>query len=115
LKHLPAAPNLWLDTAAICDIGVFTMLFDGVDRSRILFGTDLVTASGMRGTYVRFGMQWEWVTTAQIAPVGQKPLDATFAAYESLCAMLYAAKFCKVQAFERENIFFNNAAKLFKL
>ena len=115
LKHLPASPNLWVDTSAVCDIGVFTMLLEGFDRDRILFGTDLVTASGMRGTYVRAGMQWQWVTAAQLTPLGKKPIDATFAAYENLCAMLYAAKFCKVQAFELENIFFNNAAKLFQL
>lgn len=115
LKHLPAAPNLWMDTSAVCDIGVFTILFEGFDRSKILFGTDLVTASGMRGTYVRLGMQWQWVTAAQLAPFGKKPVEATFAAYENLCAMLYAAKFCKLEKFELENIFFNNALHLFKL
>ena len=115
LKHLPALPNLWVDTSAVCDIGVFAMLLDGFDRSRILFGTDLVTASGIRGTYVRFGMQWQWVTSAQLTPVGNKPIEATFAAYENLCALLYAVKFCKLKKCELDNIFFNNATKLFQL
>ena len=115
LKGLPVASNLWMDTSAVCDIGVFELLFGGFDRSRILFGTDLVTASGIRGTYVRIGMQWQWVTSAQLTPVGKKPIEATFAAYENLCAMLYAAKFCKLKKVELENIFFNNASRLFKL
>ena len=115
IQRLPAAANLWMDTSAVCDIGVFKILFDGFDRSRILFGTDLVTASGFRGTYVPIGMSWQWITADQLIPFGGKPIEATFAAYENLCAMTYAAKFCKLDNSELENIFFNNAARLFKL
>lgn len=113
LKHLPASSNLWMDTSAICDIGVFTMLFDGFDRSRILFGTDLATVSGMRGTYIRMGMQWQWITAAQLAPFGGKPIEATYVAYESLCALIYAARFCKLPNSQVKDIFYNNAQRLF--
>jgi predicted TIM-barrel fold metal-dependent hydrolase len=115
LKHLPAAQNLWMDTSAVCDIGVFIMLLEGFDRSRILFGTDLVTASGMRGTYIRMGMQWQWVTAAQLTPFGGKPIEGTFAAYESVCALLYAARFCKLRSSQMNDIFYNNAKRLFNL
>ena len=115
LKKLPVAPNLWIDTSAVCDTGVFLYLFDRYDRTRILFGTDLVMASGFRGNYIRMGTSWEWITEEKIHRPGGQEIRATFAAYENLCAMLHAAKFCRVTEVERNNIFFNNAAKLFKL
>jgi tetratricopeptide (TPR) repeat protein len=42
LEGLPIAENLWIDTSAVCDTGVFLELFSRCDISRILFGTDLV-------------------------------------------------------------------------
>jgi len=115
LKKLPVAPNLWIDTSAVCDTGVFLYLFNNYDKTRILFGTDLVMAAGFRGSYIRMGTSWEWITEEKVRrPCGQE-IRATFAAYENLCAMLHAAKFCKVTETDRNNIFFNNAAKLFSV
>ncbi len=56
LDGLPIAENLWIDTSAVCDTGVFLELFSRYDLSRILFGTDLVNAAAFRGSYVRLGM-----------------------------------------------------------
>ena len=115
VSRIPIAPNLWVDTSAVCDIGVFKILFDGFNRNMILFGTDLVTAAGFRGTYVPIGMNWQWVTAKQLNPLVGKPIEATFAAYENIRAMLYAAKFCQLKKIELENIFYNNAVRLFNL
>ena len=48
----------------------------------------------------------------------QKPQEpeittSTFAVYENLCAMLHAARFCKLSEADLENIFYNNASGLF--
>lgn len=115
LKKMPVAPNLWIDTSAVCDTGVFLYLFNRYDKTRILFGTDLVMAAGFRGNYIRMGTSWEWITEEKIRRPGGQEIRATFAAYENLCAMLHAAKFSKITETEKENIFFNNAAGLFKL
>lgn len=56
IKRIEPANNLWFDTSAVCDTGVFLYLFRDYNRKNILFGTDLVTATGFRGTYVRMGM-----------------------------------------------------------
>jgi len=115
LKKLPVASNLWIDTSAVCDTGVFLYLLDRYDRNQILFGTDLVMAAGFRGNYIRMGTSWEWITVDKIARRGGQEICATFAAYENLCAMFHAAKFCKVTEAGRNSIFYNNAARLFKL
>jgi glutamate-1-semialdehyde 2,1-aminomutase len=115
LKSLSAAENLWFDTSAVCDTGVFLYLLSGYDKQRILFGTDLVTASGFRGTYVRMGMSWDWSCQENVQRPNGQDIRATFAAYENLCAFFHAAKFCKLSKSDFDNIFFNNAAKLFKI
>lgn len=115
LEKLPVADNLWLDTSAVCDIGVFTSLLGGYDRTRLLFGTDLVTATGFRGSYVRLGTSWHACTPEMVARPGGLEAKATFAAYESLCALCHAAKFCRLSEQDLADIFFNNAAGLFNL
>ncbi len=111
IGKLSKADNLWIDTSAVCDIGVFMELFRGFDRKKILFGTDLVMASGFRGSYVRVGAGWDSIV---IAP-NEQSSNATFLAYENLCALFHAARFCGLNDNELEDIFYNNAAGLFNL
>lgn len=115
LDKLPVAENLWLDTSAVCDIGVFINLFNRYDRTKILFGTDLVTPTGFRGTYVRFGMSWGACTAEMVSRPGGQKIRATFAVYENLRALLHGARFCKLSQTDIENIFYDNAAILFNL
>ena len=115
LEQLPVAENLWIDTSAVCDMGVFMHLFSRYDRSRICFGTDLVTAAGFRGQYVRMGMSWDMVTAEQVArPRGQK-IRATLCAYENLRSLLSAAHFCQMDEHDLQRLFYGNAAQLFRL
>ena len=113
LEQLPAMENLWFDTSAVCDMGVFIALFEKYDRTRIVFGTDLVTPTGFRGSYVRLGMSWHLCAPEMVARPGGIESQATFAAYENLCALIHAARFCKLSEQERNNIFRNNAVQLF--
>jgi len=112
LEHLPVAENLWLDTSAVCDMGVFLHVFRRYDRTRLLFGTDLVTATGFKGSYVRLGLSWHVCTAEMVSGLKVK---ATFAAYENLCALLHAARFCGLDEFARQDLFFGNAKRLFGL
>ena len=115
LAKLPIAENLWIDTSAVCDIGVFINLFSKYDLKKVLFGTDLVTAAGFRGVYHRLGMNWAMLTTEMIASIYGNEIKATFAAYENLAALFNAAKFCKLSETDIQNIFYNNAKGLFNL
>ncbi len=115
LDGLPVAENLWIDTSAVCDIGVFLELFSRYDLSHILFGSDLVDATAFRGNYIRLGMSWHVVTPQLIVRDGGLESRATFAIYENLSALFHAARFYKVGEDDIQNIFYNNAASLFKL
>ena len=115
LDKLPVADNLWFDTSAVCDIGVFINLLGRYDRTKIMFGTDLVTATGFKGTYIRLGMSWDCCSAEKVQYEGGQKLKPTFAAYENLAALMHAIKFCKLSAAEIEDIFYNNAKRLFKL
>jgi glutamate-1-semialdehyde 2,1-aminomutase len=115
LDMLPVAENLWIDTSAVCDTGVFLELFSRYDLSRILFGSDLVFASAFRGNYIRMGRSWHIVTPELISRMGGLESRATFAIYESLSSLFHAARFCQLGEEDIKNIFYNNAAGLFKL
>lgn len=115
LDALPVAENLWIDTSAVCETGVFLELFSRYDLSRILFGSDLVFAAAFRGNYIRLGMSWHVVTPQVVAREGGLESRATFAIYENLSALFHAARFCHVSEEDIHNIFFNNAVGLFKL
>jgi predicted TIM-barrel fold metal-dependent hydrolase len=115
LDKLPVAENLWIDTSAVCDVGVFTELFSRYDLTRVLFGSDLVFASAFRGNYIRLGRSWHIVTPEQIARRGGLENRATFALYENLSSLFHAARFCQLGEEHIQNIFYNNAEGLFKL
>lgn len=115
LRALPRARNLWLDTSAVCDLGVFMTLLRGYDRSKVLFGTDLVTAAAFRGSYARLGMSWHLLTSDMVARPKGMPDRSTFAVYESLAALCHAMRFCGISEQERNGIFHDNAVNVYKL
>lgn len=115
LKQLPIADNLWFDTSAVCDTGVFLHLFSRYSLKQILFGTDLVTATGFRGSYIRMGMSWNFIAAETLQRSDGSQVRATFAAYENLCDLLCAARFCKLTNSQINDIFYNNSKRLFNL
>jgi glutamate-1-semialdehyde 2,1-aminomutase len=115
LRYIEKAENLYFDTSAVCDPGVFLNLFNAFSRKKILFGTDLVTAAGFRGTYFRMAMSWDLFCEQDVKRQGGMEVKATFAAYENLCAMLCVAKFSDFSTDDYEDVFYNNAAALFGL
>lgn len=113
LDHLPVADNLWLDTSAVCDMGVFQELFNRYDTSRVVFGTDLVTAAAFRGSYVRLGMSWHVCTSEMVARQGGMADQTTFATYENMAALCRAMRLSGCSDEVRETIFSRNAYKLY--
>ena len=114
LDRLCVAENLWFDTSAVCDLGVFINLLARYDRSRILFGTDLVTATGFRGKYITMGFAWDACGPDAISSPALPPKPATFAAYENLRTLIQAIRFCKLTEAEINSVFYENSRRLFK-
>lgn len=114
VAELVRADNVWMDTSAVCDAGVFLTVLKHYDRSKILFGSDLVTAVGFRGNYVRMGLSWHCCTDGMVARQGGMAHRSTFAAYENLAALCFAMRFLEMNTSEREALFFGNGERLFQ-
>jgi len=116
LSAVADLPNVHVDTSAVCEPEVFHILFDVWPRERILFGTDNLPAGIERGKIASFGLGWftvsEGNTKALSAP--HVPYRPTFLAYENLRAIRYAAKRKKWGKLEREDFFWNNAARILR-
>ncbi len=110
LDQLPVAENLWIDTSAVCDVGVFIHLLTKYDRSRILFGTDLVNAAGYRGKYITMGLRWGVCEETAFTTDAGTEKSITFAAYENLRALIQAVRFCKLKDKEIQNLFYDNSS-----
>lgn len=113
VASLPREENIWMDTSAVCDPGVFLTVLKHYDRRKILFGTDLVTAVAFRGNYIRMGMGWHVCTDAMVRRQGGMADRSTFAAYENLAALCFAMRFLELPEIERNAIFHDNAERLF--
>jgi len=59
------------------------------------------------------GMNWHDCTSEMVARKGGMTNRATYAAYESLAALCSAMRYCKISDQDREDIFSNNAYRLF--
>ena len=113
VDRLVRADNVWMDTSAVCDSGVFLTVLKHYDRKKILFGTDLATAVGFRGNYIRLGTSWHVCTDEMVSRKGGMARGATYAAYEGIAALCFALRFLAVPEEEREDIFFRNGEGLF--
>ena len=60
-------------------------------------------------------MSWDFITADKLQRPSGQQIKSTFAAYENLCALLCAARFCKLKVSQKNDIFYNNFKKLFKL
>lgn len=113
--RLNKLPNVYVETAAVCEPLVFVEVFKNYDLSRLMYGTDNVAAGGMRGRYVETGLFWtllgrkgyKWNTQH----FTNRP---TFVVYEQLRAMSRAAKLVGLGKKDIGNIFWNNAVRLIK-
>lgn len=111
---LPRAENIWMDTSAVCDAGVFLTVMKHYDRAKIFYGSDLVTAVAFRGNYVRMGMSWHVCTDEMVARTGGTAHRSTFAVYENLAALCFAIRFLELDDVERDALFYGNAETFFR-
>jgi glutamate-1-semialdehyde 2,1-aminomutase len=111
LDGLDDNENIFFDTSAVCNSAVFDILLRGWDRRRILFGSDLITASAFRGSYIRLGMGWH-LCEAERLPRTHR---ATFALYENLAALAHALQTARLSPGEITALFHDNARRILDL
>lgn len=57
LKYIP---NLYYDTSAVNDLYTHYLLLKHEDRTRIMFGSDIVAAGGDHGKYITYADAWQF-------------------------------------------------------
>jgi glutamate-1-semialdehyde 2,1-aminomutase len=112
INFLKGLPNLFYDTSAVCDLYSHLLLLKHEDRKRILYGSDLLAASGIRGKYISYGKAWELYTGKDDLTYCQT--GSTYVIYEQLRAQKRAAEIIGITDSELQDIFYNNAINLFR-
>ena len=111
--EIAGLPNVYMDTSAVCESDVFSIVLRRFDRARVLYGSDNIPAGIERGKYVAFGRAWAFVgertENLDLSHCDPRP---TFVCYESLRALRRAAEAAGLTREEVEGVFWGNAVKL---
>ena len=117
LDGIAACPNAYVDTAMVNHEGVLEYTFKTFPRDRILFGSDAPVAF-LRGKSVEINNQYAYlmgedyeIGTSIYDP--RNAVDFTSFFYEQLRGIKLAAERTGLSAANIEDLFFNNAHRLF--
>lgn len=117
LDGIAACPNAYVDTAMVNHEGVLEYTFRNFPRDRILFGSDAPVAL-LHGKSVEINGQYAYLMAEDYA-IGTSICDADGAVafttffYEQLRGIRLAAERAALTRTEIEDVFFNNASRLF--
>ncbi len=117
LEGIAACPNAYVDTAMVNHEGVLEYTFRNFPRDRILFGSDMPIAC-LHGKSVEVNNQYAYLMGEDYA-IGTSLYDADHAVtfttffHEQLRGIKLAAERAGLSRTEIENVFFNNASRLF--
>jgi len=116
LEELKDLENVYFDTAMVQNPVSYQLLFRKIDKSRILFGTDLPIAME-KGKVVCVNNRNLFVTTKKypwsLSMIGGKEeIECTFFAYEIIRAIKEAAELESLSVADVNSIFYGNAKKL---
>ena len=95
------------DLSAVCDPYTMYLLFRHEDRSRLMYGSDNVSAGALHGSYAPFARSWGFY------PANDR--RGTFICYEQLRAMRRGAIMAEVPEEEIARIFWDNACRIYGL
>lgn len=105
VQRLGVFPNLWYDTALICEIDTLAIVLKYADRRRVLFGTDSALGIGgcRRGRVLSYAHSTLWLKQTE---------NATLWAYEQLRALARGCELLELDREEVENLLYRNALRL---
>ncbi len=106
-------PNVWFDTAAICEAEPIHVLLDACGPRRLLWGSDF-PVSEMRGRAVTAGDGFFWIAPADVKP-GPVACRLLPVGLESLRAHRTAAREFGLNADDLQDIFADNARRVLGL
>ena len=107
IDRLKYIDHLAYDTSAVNDLYSHYLLLKHEDRSRIMFGSDNIVASGVHGKYITWGKGWDYFPGMEKRP--HCDCRPTLVIYEQLRVQRQAAVILELSKLEIENLFYNNA------
>ena len=109
IRSLAGLDNVWFDVAAVCEDSPMAACILKTAGKRVLYGSDYPICMH-RGRAVSWGMGYSWIID-ELLPDGQGCLLAG----ETLLALRRTSDLLELDATQVQDIFYNNAAELFRL
>ena len=108
LKH---AENVWFDLAAVCESPAIFQIFKKCGTNRVMWGSDY-PISDFKGKAISLADKFFWIYEKE-QPEIAKAVEMFTVAEENLLAVRQAAIMADLSAKDIEDIFYNNAKRLF--
>jgi glutamate-1-semialdehyde 2,1-aminomutase len=115
IDSLRGLANVWFDTSAVTDSGAVEAIVRTMGHERVLYGSDF-PVSHLRGRCVGLGDSFLWISASNTdlnAPYAQ--IELTLVGLESLRMLKVAVMATGLSDSQVEDIFCNNAKRLFGL
>jgi glutamate-1-semialdehyde 2,1-aminomutase len=113
IDSLRGLGNVWFDTSAVTEAGAFEAIVEAMGHERLLYGSDF-PISHMRGRCVAVGDSFHWLYAEDMGlEERHATLRPVLVGLESLRSLRLAARRLKLSDSQIEDIFYNNAARLF--
>ncbi len=115
IASLRGLANVWFDTSAVTDSGAIEVIVRVCGHERVLYGSDF-PVSHLRGRCIALGDSFFWISAANTQlDVPYAQLDLALVGHEALRTLKVAALALNLSDAQVEDIFLNNAQRLFSL
>jgi glutamate-1-semialdehyde 2,1-aminomutase len=115
IESLRGLDNVWCDSSAVTDSGAFEAIIQTLGHERLLYGSDF-PVSHLRGRCVALGDSFFWISADNTQlDVPYARLELALVGHESLRTLKVAATALRLSDTQVEDIFSNNARRLFGL
>lgn len=112
IKHLE---NVWFDFSAVCESPAMFQILRKAGVSRCMWGSDFPVCA-MRGKAISFADTFYWIYQKDIDAFSSKtPVNNWLIGTENLMATRQACILAELSKSEIEDLFYNNAARLFNI
>ena len=112
IKEVAMLDNVWFDLSAICESAPMAACIMKTAGKRVMWGSDY-PMSMYRGRVVSISTGSAWLTNEVITDLRQQGLPACSVGAENLLAFRQACKLLDLDKTQIEDLFYNNAARLF--
>jgi len=114
VEELVGYENVWFDFSGLCESPSMVQIMKKVGVSRCMWGSDY-PVSMASGKCVSIGSNFYWITGKDLQGFSSKtPMRTWHTGTENLMAVRQAAILLDLKSKDIEDLFFNNASRLFK-